>query len=200
MKKFLKWAAIVFGLLAVVCCGIGLVLPGDWNIETSVVMKAKPEEIHALISRPRTFVTYADAWQAKQPEYADIVNEYTFSEVEEGVGAWWISESEGSKVRIEITKSDPQKGIWYEGAIQQDEVNDHGSITFEAVEGGTKVTWVDTGTLPPVVGGFLVGWIESALEPFFHGMLLEAKAAVESGGAEAAGPDAPPGDDPPKGE
>lgn len=184
--KFVKWTAIVLGVLLLVCGIAGMVMPNKWEVETSVVIDATPERIYPHIANPRKFVTYTEAYGRAQPEYDGTEFEYEFSEdPAEGAGAWYVSQHKTSRVRIEYTRSDQMQGIWYDGMINADEVNDHGSITFEPVEDGskTKVTWVDEGTTPiPVFGSLLVVAfdLEGVLEKFFHGTLLEMKKAVEA--------------------
>jgi carbon monoxide dehydrogenase subunit G len=85
-----------------------------------------------------------------------------------------------SKVRIEYTKGGPREGLWYDGAIEQDEVNSHGSVLFEIVDGGTRVTWTDTGTIARTMGGGLAAPVlGKMLTPFFQGILAELKTVVE---------------------
>ncbi len=186
MKKFLKWTAIGFGALLLICCGGIVLMPSDWAVETSVVIDAPAAKIYPYFAQPRKWVKIIELYAAKQPDYESATFTYTFSETKEGPGAWWISETESggvkSKVRIEYTKGGPEEGLWYDGAIDQDEVNDHGSVLFEAVDGGTKVTWSDSGTVPLSRGGGLTAMaIGPMLEPFFQGALLELETVVESG-------------------
>ena len=54
-------------------------------------------------------------------------------------------------------------------------------MLFEPVDGGTKVTWTDTGTLSLEMGGGLAAMaIGPMLEPFFQGTLDELKTVVEN--------------------
>ena len=122
---------------------------------------------------------------ALKPDYEATTFSYSFGDVNEGPGAWWVSEADGpamkSKVHIEYVKGGPDEGLWYDGMIQTDEVNSHGSVLFESVEGGTKVTWTDTGTVSLSMGGGLAALvIGPALEPFFQGTLDELKTVVEN--------------------
>ena len=184
MKKVLKWLAIVTGVLVLLCCGVVLLLPKDWNVETSVVIDAPPEKVYPFVAQPRKWVMVIDRFAQTQPDYEATTFNYTFGDIPEGPGAWWVSESDGptmkSKVRIEFTKGGPEEGLWYEGMIESDEVNSHGSVLFEQVEGGTKVTWSDTGTVSLGMGGGLAAMaIGPMLEPFFGGTLQELKTVVE---------------------
>jgi len=57
-------------------------------------------------------------------------------------------------------------------------VNARGSLTWTQEGGGTKVTWVDSGTLPPM-GGYFVGMINDMLGNNFEQGLKHLKAEVE---------------------
>jgi len=142
-------------------------------------VNATPARIHQEIATPKNFVMHAEAW-AKSEGHEDPF-EYEFSGPESGEGAEWSSKTEGSHVRIKITKSDPATGIEYEGRIEKDEVNDHGSIKYEVVDGGTKVTWTDKGELGiPVAGPWFGMALSSQLEKAFNGILVQVKKTCES--------------------
>jgi hypothetical protein len=185
VKKALKWIAVAFGVVILLCCGTVLLLPKGWEAQASIVIDAPPEKIYPYVAQPRKWVMVIDRYAQKQPDYEQTTFTYTFGDVREGPGAWWISESEGpamkSKVRIEYTKGGPAEGLWYDGMIESDEVNGHGSVLFEKVDGGTKVTWDDGGTVSLSMGGGLAAMaIGPMLEPFFQGTLQELKDVVEN--------------------
>ena len=97
--KALKWIGIGVGVLILVVCGIGLVLPAKWEVNTSVVIDAKPAAIYPHIATPKVFVKHFEAYSMSQPESAGTTFEYEFGDVEIGAGAWWVSKSNGSTVR-----------------------------------------------------------------------------------------------------
>jgi len=184
VKKALKWIAIVFGVLVVLCCGTALLLPNEWKIQTSVVIDAPPERIYPYLAKPRVWVKVIERHSRTMKGYEDTTFRYTFGDVDEGAGAWWVSDSESgamtSHVRIDYTKGDPKTGLAYEGRIEQDEVNAHGTISFEPVDGGTRVTWTDTGTMARAKGGGLMVFaIEAMMTPAFQGFLQSLKEVVE---------------------
>ncbi|MGZ3461799.1 MAG: hypothetical protein ACXU86_25180, partial [Archangium sp.] len=106
---------------------------------------------------------------------------YEYSAVASGAGAWWSWN--GPKMghgKMTITRSDVNAGVWVDEMIETDQaVNAHGSMTWTQQGGGTKVTWVDEGTLPPVVGGYLVRFIDNMLGENFQTGLKNLKAEVE---------------------
>ncbi len=175
MKKILGCVAIgcLTPLAALVI--LGLVLPGEWSVERSVLIDAPPEAIHPLVENfhrwgewvqshaegtPDTTITYSGAQQGK-----------------DAVVAW-----EGGAVgtgRLHILESDPAHGIQYESAIESQRVNGSGSISFIRTDQGTQVIWKDGGKLPPVVGGLFSWFVNAGLEKQFASDLARLKKAVE---------------------
>jgi hypothetical protein len=176
MKRFLKRAGLGLVGLVAVLSGVGLVLPREWRVERSVVINAAPEHIHPLVDDLKAWQSWAAWTQDMDPE---VKNEY--GGPASGVGAWWAWN--GPKMghgKMTITQSEVASGVWVDEMIETDkEVNAHGSITWTQEGGGTKVTWVDTGTLPPVIGGYVVGMIEDMLGENFQVGLKHLKAEVE---------------------
>ena len=76
-------------------------------------------------------------------------------------------------------------------AIETEEINAHGSLTWVPQGGGTRVTWVDEGLLPPVVGGYAVHRVNEALGEHFDKSLGHLKAEVEKRRAGARFPAGP---------
>ncbi len=179
--KWIKRLGIAFAALLVLCCGIGLLLPSEWTVNTSVEIDASLAEVYPHISTPRLFTAHTESYAVKTDRGG--LTTFELGDVEQGAGAWWTATSEGSNVHIEITKAEPAEGMWYEGKIQSEVVNSHGSILMEDLgDGRTRVTWDDKGTLDmPVVGGLVGVGINYVLEEFFHGTLVEIKTAVEGG-------------------
>ena len=76
--------------------------------------------------------------------------------------------------------SAPDSGVAWEGMIETDEINNHGSIRYEALESGSvRVTLVDEGTLPPIVGGYFVPVMNAGLSQHFEAALARLELAVE---------------------
>ena len=132
-------------------------------------------EIHALVAD-------AEQWErwmfdpAKQGEGTGMTTEAEG----QGVGATIRWSGEGSNGAITIVEADPTTGIRWDGKIETDEVNNHGQIRYEQLDGGVvRVTLTDTGTLPPVLGGYFVPVMNSALGQHFTAALGRLEAAVE---------------------
>jgi uncharacterized membrane protein len=171
----LKWLAIVLGLAALTVVVVGLLLPREWEVEQSVEITGDVAEIHALVSDAERW----DAWMFDPSEDAELELEARGR----GVGAEVAWSGAGSQGRITLLEADPATGIAWEGRIERDEVNNHGSIRYEAIgDGVVRVTLTDTGTLPPVFGGYFVLVMNSALSQHFGSALGRLEAVVEGAG------------------
>jgi len=176
MKRVLKVAGLGLVVLVALLVVVGLVLPRKWHVERSVVINAGPEHIHPLVNDLKAWQSWAVWTKAMDPEVKD-----EYGGPASGVGAWWAWN--GPKMghgKMTITKSDVASGVWVDEMIEtDDEVNAHGSLTWVQEGGGTKVTWVDEGLLPPVMGGYFVSMIEDMLGDNFQTGLKNLKAEVE---------------------
>jgi hypothetical protein len=183
MKRVLKIAGLGFAALVVVLGVVGLFLPRQWHVEQVVVINATPEHIHPLVNDLKQWPTWA-AWNKEM----DPVVKWEYGGPSSGVGAWWSWDGpQMGHGKMTITQSDVGSGVWIDEMIENDkEVNAKGSITWTVESGGTKVTWVDEGTLPPVIGGYFVGMIESMLNGHFGKGLKNLKAVAEQRKGEAA--------------
>ena len=65
--------------------------------------------------------------------------------------------------RLVMTREDAGEGIWLDEAIESDELNAKGSITYERIgDTSTRVTWRDEGRLPFVLGGLMASSVGPA--------------------------------------
>ena len=172
-KKILIGVAAVLALLAIV----GALLPRNWKVERTIAIAAAPAAIHPWVDDLHRWSEWA-AWnKAMDPEV-----KWVYAGPARGVGASWAWD--GPKMghgKMTIAKSDPEKGVWVDECIEGDEVNAHSALVFTAAEGKTTVTWTDEGTLPPVIGGYFRGFIESMLIEHFDVGLKNLKALAEKG-------------------
>lgn len=182
MMRVLKIGGLgLVGLVAVLVV-VGLFLPRQWHVEQTVVINAKPEHIHPLVDDLKEWQSWAAWTKAMDPEV-----KYEYSAQSAGVGAWWSwAGPKMGRGKLTITKSDVATGVWVDEMIETDkEVNAKGSLTWTAEGEGTKVKWVDEGTLPPVIGGYFVGMIEKMLAGNFQTGLQNLKAVAEKRQAAA---------------
>jgi hypothetical protein len=93
----------------------GLFLPGHVEIQRVVKINASRARLHPLLNdleRWREWNTWGDSDGPIVLQYSDLSS---------GVGAWhsWRSDESGAG-RIEITASDPTKGVWYDMTFDLD--------------------------------------------------------------------------------
>ncbi|NJO84881.1 MAG: hypothetical protein HC828_20360 [Blastochloris sp.] len=95
-----------------------------------------------------------------------------------GATVAWVSD--GSKGEITMVESDPATGVRWDGKIETDTVNNHGRVSYQVLDGGkVKVTLTDEGTLPPIIGGYFVPVMNSALSQHFQAALGRLATAAE---------------------
>ncbi|PRP92133.1 Polyketide cyclase / dehydrase and lipid transport [Enhygromyxa salina] len=182
-KLMLKWVGIVLLLAAVTVVVVGVFLPREWHVEQSVDIEADVAQIHAQIADLERW----DAWMFDpELEGADMLVEVEGS----GVGATISWSGKGSTGAMTLVEADPATGIRWDGRVETDEINNHGSISYEPLDGGlVRVTLVDEGTLPPVLGGYFAPVMNSALSQHFEAALgrleLVAEAEAEAERASA---------------
>jgi hypothetical protein len=176
MKRVLKIVGLGLGALVAVLVVVGIFLPRKWRVEQVVLIDAAPEHIYPLVNDLKQWQSWA-AWnKAMDPEV-----KWEYGGPALGVGAWWSWA--GPKMgngKMTITRSEQGAGVWVDEMIETDkEVNARGSLTWTREGSSTKVTWVDEGTLPPVIGGYAVGMIEKMLSDHFQTGLKNLKTAAE---------------------
>lgn len=174
--KALKYVGIALIAIVSLFILVGLFLPRQWEVERSILTDAKPSQLYPLVVDLKRWPEWA-AWNKEM----DPEVKWTYSGPESGTGASWAWEGpQMGKGAMTITKADEETGVWIDEKIESDEVNAHGSITWEPEGDQYRVTWKDTGTLPPVVGGYFKGMIENMLGEHFQTGLekLVAKASA----------------------
>lgn len=171
IKKF----AIALIVAVLVALGLGFALPRGWRVERQVVITASPAQVHAMLFDLRRWQEWS-AWTRS----IDPLLRNTYEGPQDGVGAKWLwlgpTMGRGSLV---IVASDPSRGIELDQAIESERVNSHASITLTAEGDQTRVTWIDEGTLPPIVGGFFRGTVEERLGAHLSTSLENLKALLE---------------------
>ena len=172
-KLILKWLGIVLGLAALTMVVVGLLLPREWEVERSVEIEADHADIFALVANVERW----DRWMfdPEAPEALEVQVEPTDKQVGSTI-SWSGGGSRGTMTLVEV---DPDTGIRWDGKIESDEVNNHGELRLSEVgEGRWKVTIVDTGELPPVIGGYFVPAMNAGLGQHFEGTLARLSEAA----------------------
>jgi hypothetical protein len=192
MMKILKWlGGILVGLLVVLLV-VGLCLPRKFRVERRIVIDAAPDRIHRLVNRFREWPAWT-AWNENRYPGMQV----SFVGPDEGVGAkyHWTGEASGTG-DMEITASDPARGIEYDLSFENGEMLSTGAIEYVPEGESTRVTWHAAGDLGwNPVGRYFGLLLDGMMGPDLEKGLANLKARVE---AEATQPaDAAPTATPP---
>lgn len=139
----------------------GLFLPGHVEIQRVVKINASRARLHPLLhnlERWREWSTWGDTGAPTVLEYSDPSS---------GVGAWysWRSDKSGAG-RIEITASDPTKGVWYDMTFDLDPDPMKGALRYlPEGENGQESSGGEGLELEWSLRGELSGPLERALGP-----------------------------------
>jgi hypothetical protein len=174
LGKFLK-IALIAALLLVLVCGGGVFYlfksaPPEFEVSRELVINAPSAEVHPHVEDLKAW----QVWSYWTPEH-DPSLKVSFSGAERGVGAlssWTSAQGPGG---MEITASDPTKGMWYDLRFGEapDEVVSKCAMQYEPAGDGTKVVMSMRGSFPgpmrimnwaPIADGMLGPQFEFSLE------------------------------------
>ncbi|MDX2015266.1 MAG: SRPBCC family protein [Myxococcaceae bacterium] len=169
MLRRVAQGVVVAVLLAMLA---GLALPRAWRVERSVRIDAPRERVQPAVASLRRWQAWAP-WAKSDPKAV-----HSFVGPEAGPGARWQwsgpTLGHGALTVLEATPAH----VTLEGAIESDTVNTTSRFTFEPADEGTRVTWVDEGTLPRL-GGLFVTRVEARLGERLERGLALLKEVVE---------------------
>ena len=174
--RLLRLLAIAVAAVLILVLAIAFFLPATFSVQRSAVIAAPAERIYARFATPRTWATWS-AWTTA----ADPTLVYTYAGPDSGVGA--IMRFTAKKMgngELEIVEAVPAQLVRYELRMTGSDLAVHGRVAFEPAEGGTKITWNDTGTLGKNVlmrylGPVLDKSLAEAYEKSFAGLRRETK-------------------------
>ncbi len=171
--KFLKILLIILVVLAVAFVGISFTLPGEYMVERSLTINAPSDSVFVLVG---DFGTWPDWTAWNTTNYPGM--EYTHGETLQGVGAEQSWTFDGGKGHMIFTAASDSTGVAYD--LTFDEVyKSQGGLRFEAVDGGTKVTWYNGGKLDGIVARYFGLIMDGAMGPDFEAGLSGLKKRVE---------------------
>ncbi len=172
----IKKIAIALVALVVLTTAVGAALPRTWRVERSVVIASTPERIFPYLNDLKRWQEWSVWTKAMDP-----LVRHMFEGPQDGVGArWsWLGPKMGQG-KIEIVEAAPAVGISLSESIESPTENARASLRFTREGAQTRVTWIDEGTLPWVVGGFFRGTVEEVLSANFETSLNRLKAVVEA--------------------
>jgi hypothetical protein len=172
----MKKALIAVGVLLLVVCGAGLVLPRKVVSERSKVISARPEHLYPYVATLSTWPEWT-AWnQRRDPTFKPS---YEGPTTGKGAVQRW-TESESGPGSLTITDADPEKGITFHLVVERAGVSLDGSIRFEREGDGTKVTWRDELDFSgSYIGRYLGPFVDADLQERFEESLTNLKARAE---------------------
>lgn len=172
----LKKIAILIVIGAAVIFTTGLFLSAEFDVEQSVVIKARPESIHAYVSDLKQWPRWAP-WKEMEP---DLVVRY--GNVTKGVGASQSWQGKRGNGRIHITVSSPTNGIAYDVFFGEDSNPSISAIEYKELDAdSTLVTWRIHGEIEfPVAGGYIAMVVKASTRDMYQHGLLKLKTVVEN--------------------
>lgn len=147
-----------------------------WHVERSVDIQARPEIVFAHVGDLNRWPQWTVWNQAMDP-----TTQWLFGGDVGQVGH--SMEWSGKKMgwgRLVFTAADPMTGVTYDmWMMKEKNPPGSGSLTFTAIEGGTRVTWTDAGPLKGL-GKLWKNKINTMLVADFDTNLTNLKAAAEA--------------------
>jgi uncharacterized protein YndB with AHSA1/START domain len=174
--KILRNLILVVATILILLLVVAFFLPATFSIERSAVIAAPAEQLYARFATPRTWA----AWSAWNTE-ADPTLVYTYAGPDSGVGAIMkFTAKQMGNGELEIVEAVPAQVVGYALRMTGTDMKVKGHVTFEPVEGGTKITWHDSGNLGKNVllrylGPVLDRNLAAAYEKSFAGLRRETK-------------------------
>ena len=163
-------AALVL-LLAV----IGLLLPRQYRVERSAVIRAKPEVVFAQVADLRAWKNWG-VWFERDPQM-----QISYSEDTTAVGGWseWKSKSQGNG-KATLTRLAPFAAAEYRLQFEGMGFASTGSFTLIPRDDGVRIVWVDAGDLGlnPISRWFGL-FLDGMIGPDFAAGLAKLRAVCE---------------------
>lgn len=153
---------------------VGLARGSHWRIEQRAQIAARPDVIAPLLTDFEKGWPQWSVWHGMDPEgkwsYGGTASTPAHSMA-------WDGPTVGHG-KLTLAEVGPMS-LRYDGAIEGDEVNNHGSLTWLPAGAQTEVVWIDEGDAPPVIGGLFMGMLEDMLNDNFTRNLAALKVVAE---------------------
>jgi hypothetical protein len=197
LGTLLKVVLALFILIFVGCAGLFLLAPADYEVSREITIAAPPEEIHVHVEDLKEW----PAWSFWNKDY-DPTLEVTYSGADKGVGAISTWTGKDGPGRMEITASDPQKGVWYDMLFGEGDaaLASKGVVMYEPGPEGTTVKMIMRGAFPGAMKPLNWG-ADALMGPPFEASLQGLDEVVDSKIVTTLElPDDEPDDEPDDGE
>lgn len=138
---------LALGLLAllVVASALGLMMPGHWHVERSIVVQAAPSTVFRLVNDLQRWAEWSWWNESVDPS---LRRSFERGAPTAGVGAAmaWSGDEIGEG-RLTIVESVPDRLLRYDLVLEHDSFMTHGSIVIDVQAAGVRVVWTDDGEL-----------------------------------------------------
>lgn len=114
---------------------VGLILPGTWSAERSMVVEAAPGRIYPLLASPARW----DAWTP----WEDLESSLEGPTAGPGARRVWSDQESGSG-SLEITGVVPDREVRYRVEVEGG-IRIRGRLVLEPVEEGVRIRWTEEG-------------------------------------------------------
>lgn len=138
---------LALGLLAllVVASALGLMMPGHWHVERSIVVQAAPSTVFRLVNDLQRWAEWSWWNESVDPS---LRRSFERGAPTAGVGAAmaWSGDEIGEG-RLTIVESVPDRLLRYDLVLEHESFMTHGSIVIDVQAAGVRVVWTDDGEL-----------------------------------------------------
>lgn len=168
-------ASLAAVLLVVVA--LGAALPGNWAVRRSVLIAAAPEQVHGLVGDLRRWPQWA-FWGRQPPRFR-----FSFEGTAGPEQTLHWQELQGAKRlaggSITLTRSHRSQGVEFSTHMPEGK-SGSGSVSYEQLGDMTRVSWLDQGQLPPIVGGLFLDLYQQRLGRHMQKGLAQLKRVSEA--------------------
>ncbi len=169
-----KIAIGVIGLIAVILL-IPVFLKSSFSIERSVVMANAPSEIFAVVGNYETWNRWS-VWAIKDPNQTTKISG-TPGQV--GHMQEWDGKINGKGKQTIVSLVKDKEIVFDLEFIDPNPMKSEAKMTFSPVEGGTKVTWSNSGSLEYPVGRYFGPFLDGMVGPDFEEGLNNLKNLLQ---------------------
>ena len=170
-----KWTITIVLGSVLLLLSAALLLPSSYTVKRSIIINSPASEVYAMVANYKNW----ERWNPWVPMDASVKIKH--SDPSFGVGSSWRWEGNkiGSGKLITLDEIANKKIISQMEFQVPYKMTSNEVWTFEEVEGGTKITWTDSGRLGYPFGRFLGPFLDSKLGPDFERGLANIKAICE---------------------
>lgn len=172
LKKVAMLLAIGITLLVIT----GLFLSPEYNVEQSILIKTRPENIHSYVNDLKQWPRWTP-WQEMDPGI-----KIRYGNVTKGIGASQSWQGKGGRGHLHITASSPYNGIAYDVFFGEADTPSISAIEYKELDiDSTRVTWRLHGEIDlPVLGGYIAILVRAMTRDMYKKGLYKLKTVVEN--------------------